>query len=226
MALVALLYAGLARRKSALSLIWAVSAANAVVIFQWYFWGYSLAFSSTATNGFIGNLKNFALKRVLADPSPGSPLLPELLYSFYQMEFACVTVAILMGGIAERGRVFPAMVFTFIWMTLVYCPLACWAWAPNGWGFKYGVLDFAGKSLSRKRLDLSDTQCAQGEVPSKLAAGLLASLTRGSWGADRRKSSSTSDRTMFPSSCLARLCCGSVGLGSMAGVLLAPICAP
>lgn len=67
--------------------------------------------------------------QVLANPSPGSPLLPELLYSFYQMEFACVTVAILMGGLAERGRMFPAMIFTFVWMTLVYCPLACWAWS-------------------------------------------------------------------------------------------------
>ncbi|TCD68825.1 hypothetical protein EIP91_009692 [Steccherinum ochraceum] len=141
---VGFLYSGLSRRKSALSLIWAVAASNAVVIFQWYFWGYSLAFSSTATNGFIGNLKHFGMQDVLDEPSPGSPLIPELLYSFYQMEFACVTVAILMGAIAERGRVFPALVFCFIWMTIVYCPLACWAWAVNGWGFKWGVLDYAG----------------------------------------------------------------------------------
>lgn len=85
--------------------------------------------------------------KVLDDPSPGSPLIPELLYSFFQMEFAAVTAAILMGGLAERGRVFPAMVFTFLWLTLVYCPLANWAWALNGWGFKWGVLDFAGKSI-------------------------------------------------------------------------------
>ncbi|KAJ7101022.1 ammonium transporter [Mycena crocata] len=112
------LYSGLARRKSALSLIWAVSGANAVTIFQWFFWGYSLAFSSSATNGYIGNLRNFGLRKVLGDPSPGSPLIPELLYSFFQMEFACVTAGILMGGIAERGRLFPAMVFTFLWITL------------------------------------------------------------------------------------------------------------
>lgn len=128
-----------------MSLIWAVSASNAVCVFQWYFWGYSLAFSPTATNGFIGNLANFGLINVLDEPSPGSPLIPALLYSFYQMEFACVTVGILVGGIAERGRVLPAMVLTFLWMTLVYCPLACWAWNINGWGFKWGVLDYAGK---------------------------------------------------------------------------------
>ncbi|RPD81627.1 ammonium transporter [Lentinus tigrinus ALCF2SS1-7] len=141
---VAFLYSGLSRRKSALSLVWAVAASNAVVIFQWWFWGYSLAFSPSATNGYIGDLRSFALRKVLADPSPGSPLIPELLYSFYQMEFACVTVAILMGALAERGRVFPAMIFTFIWMTIVYCPIACWAWNINGWGFKWGVLDYAG----------------------------------------------------------------------------------
>jgi Amt family ammonium transporter len=136
----------LSRRKSALSLIWAVTASNAVCIFQWYFWGYSLAFSPSATNGFIGNLANFGLINVLDNPSPGSPLIPDLLYAFYQMEFACVTVGILMGGIAERGRVLPAMIFTFLWMTLVYCPLACWPWNIHGWGFKYGVLDYAGNS--------------------------------------------------------------------------------
>ncbi|KAJ7456622.1 ammonium transporter, partial [Mycena latifolia] len=138
----AFLYSGLARRKSALSLIWAVSGANAVTIFQWFFWGYSLAFSSTATNGYIGNLKNFGLRKVLGDPSPGSPLIPELLYSFFQMEFACVTAGILMGGIAERGRLFPAMVFTFLWVTLVYCPVACWAWSTNGWAFKWGMINY------------------------------------------------------------------------------------
>lgn len=138
------LYSGLSRRKNALALLWVCVFSNAVIIFQWYFWGYSLAFSSNATNGFIGNLRNFGLQHVLAEPSPGSPLIPELLYSFYQLEFCCVTVAILMGGVAERGRVMPAMVFAFLWATLVYCPVACWAWNVNGWGFKWGVLDYAG----------------------------------------------------------------------------------
>lgn len=82
------LYSGLARRKSALSLIWACVGSSLVITFQWYFWGYSLAFSKTATNGFIGNLKHFALLDMLAAPSPGSPLVPELLYSFYQVGLA------------------------------------------------------------------------------------------------------------------------------------------
>lgn len=140
----AFLYSGLSRRKSALSLIWAVSASNAVVVFQWFLWGYSLGFSPTATSGFVGNLRNFGLMKVLGEPSPGTPLLPDILYSFFQMEFACVTAGILVGGVAERGRVMPAMVFIFIWMTLVYCPLVCWVWSANGWAAKWGVLDFAG----------------------------------------------------------------------------------
>ncbi len=127
------------------SLLWAVFASNGVVIFQWFFWGYTLAFSPTATNGFIGNLHNFGLMGVFGEPSPGSPLIPSILYSFFQMEFGCVTAGILMGGIAERGRVLPAMVFIFFWMTLVYCPVAYWVWGAGGWAFKWGVLDFAGQ---------------------------------------------------------------------------------
>ena len=79
------LYSGLARRKSALSLIWACMASLSIITFQWYFWGYSLAFSQYATNGFIGDLHKFGLMRTLGAPSPGSPLIPDLLYAFYQV---------------------------------------------------------------------------------------------------------------------------------------------
>lgn len=141
---IAFLYSGLARRKSALSLIWVVMMSFSVIVFQWYFWGYSLALSSTATNGFIGNLDHFGLRNTLGAVSPGSVFIPELLYSFYQMQFCAVTAALVVGATAERGRVIPGMVFTFIWATLVYCPLAYWAWGANGWAFQYGVLDYAG----------------------------------------------------------------------------------
>lgn len=138
------LYSGLARRKSALSMIWACMGSLSVITFQWYFWGYSLAFSLSAKNGFIGNLRNFGLMKTLADPSPGSPLVPGLLYALYQMQFCGVTAAIVMGAVAERGRLLPAMVFVFFWATLVYCPVACWVWNVNGWAFNYGVMDYAG----------------------------------------------------------------------------------
>ena len=79
------LYSGLARRKSALSMIWACMGSFSVITFQWYFWGYSLAFSPSGTSGFIGDLKHFGLTNTLGAPSPASPLIPELLYSFYQV---------------------------------------------------------------------------------------------------------------------------------------------
>jgi ammonium transporter, Amt family len=79
------LYSGLARRKSALSMIWACMGSFSVITFQWYFWGYSLAFSPSATNGFIGDLRSFGLRNLLGAPSPGSPLVPGLLYAFYQV---------------------------------------------------------------------------------------------------------------------------------------------
>jgi ammonia channel protein AmtB len=79
------LYSGLARRKSALSMLWMCMMAMTVINFQWYFWGYSLAFSNYATNGFIGDLKKFGLMRTLGVPSPGSPLIPDLLYAYYQV---------------------------------------------------------------------------------------------------------------------------------------------
>jgi len=138
------LYSGLARRKSALSMIWACMGSFSVITFQWYFWGYSLAFSNSATNGFIGDLAHFGLMNTLGEPSPGSPLIPELLYSFYQLQFCATTAAIVVGAVAERGRLLPMMVFIFFWATLVYCPIACWAWNVNGWAFKYGVMDYAG----------------------------------------------------------------------------------
>ncbi|KAF2808115.1 ammonium transporter [Mytilinidion resinicola] len=140
------LYSGLARRKSALSLIWACMGSCSVITFQWYFWGYSLAFSQYGTSGFIGDLSKFGLMKTLGAPSPGSPLIPDLLYAFYQvsMQFCAVTAAIVVGATAERGRLIPMMVFIFFWATIVYCPIACWVWNVNGWAFKWGVLDYAG----------------------------------------------------------------------------------
>jgi len=136
-------YSGLARRKSALSLIWLSIMAVAVVNFQWFFWGYSLVFSHTS-GPFIGNLANFGYNNVLAAPSVGSEHLPDLLYAVYQGMFAAITVALAVGAASERGRILPCVVFMFIWTTIVYDPIACWTWNPTGWVAKMGGLDFAG----------------------------------------------------------------------------------
>lgn len=84
-----------------------------------------LAFSTTADNGFIGNLDNFALMNVLGKPSPASVRIPELLYAQFQSQFAAVAIGILLGAVAERARIFPTIIFSFIWLTLVYCPMVC-----------------------------------------------------------------------------------------------------
>ncbi len=83
-------YSGLARRKSALSLIWLSIMSTAVVSFQWFFWGYSLTFSHTA-GPFIGNLDNIGFRNVLARPSVGSARIPDLLFAVYQCMFAAIT---------------------------------------------------------------------------------------------------------------------------------------
>ncbi|KAH9870662.1 ammonium transporter Amt1 [Plenodomus lingam] len=136
-------YSGLARRKSALSLLWLSVMAAAVVSFQWFFWGYSLAFSHKAGK-FIGALDNFGLMDVLAAPSIGSPRIPDLMFCLYQGMFAAITVALAVGAVAERGRMLPCVIYMFIWTTVIYDPIACWTWNPSGWVFKMGGLDFAG----------------------------------------------------------------------------------
>lgn len=136
-------YSGLARRKSALSLIWLSIMATAVVSFQWFFWGYSLAFSHTAGK-YIGNLDNIGFRNVLGAPSVGSPKIPDLMFAVYQGMFAAITVALAVGAVAERGRMLPSVVFMFVWTTIIYDPIACWTWNSSGWVFKMGGLDFAG----------------------------------------------------------------------------------
>lgn len=155
------LYGGLARRKSALSLLFQSICIGATSTFQWSFWGYSLAYSRTASP-FIGDLANFGMKNVVAAPSIGSAVIPEIVFALYQGLFCSCTgmtgsesrkktvrankqpVQVIIGGAFERGRILPSLVFGFLWATLVYCPVACWSWNPNGWLVTLGSLDFAG----------------------------------------------------------------------------------
>ncbi|CAG7946635.1 unnamed protein product [Penicillium olsonii] len=140
---VGLLYSGLARRKSALALLFQSLMIVAVTTFQWIFWGYSLTYARDASP-FIGTLKNFGLRNVMAAPSPGSGNLPEIVFCFYQLLFCACTVMIVVGGAFERGNIIPSLIFSFCWATVVYCPLACWTWNSNGWLYNLPSLDFAG----------------------------------------------------------------------------------
>lgn len=136
-------YSGMARSKNALSLILLSVISIAVVSFQWWLWGFSLTFSKTASR-FIGNFDNVFFRNTLSDPSIGSPKIPDLVFAIYQCMFAAITPALAIGSAAERGRLVPAVVFIFVWATLVYDPIACWTWNTNGWSNFMGGLDFAG----------------------------------------------------------------------------------
>ena len=103
-------------------------------------WGYSLTFSKTGGK-FIGNMENVALMHVLAQPVAA---VPELTFCVFQLMFAAITPALAIGAAAERGRMLPCIVFIFVWSTVVYDPIACWTWNPNGWVAQMGGLDFAG----------------------------------------------------------------------------------
>lgn len=140
------LYSGLARRKSALHMIFSVFLILLISIFQWYFWGYSLAFSKTASNKFIGNLHNFGYQNLeeIYQFDSNTNGIPEMAFANFQGMFASVTACIYIGAICERGRILPFIPFTFMWLTLVYCPVTCWIWNSSGWAFKWGVLDYAG----------------------------------------------------------------------------------
>ncbi|KAJ2455027.1 hypothetical protein EV183_001131 [Coemansia sp. RSA 2336] len=137
-------YGGMVRSKNALSLVFLCLMALAVVTLQWVLWGYSLALSETATNPFIGNLKHWLFLDVEYTPHPNAPTVPGVVYAVYQCMFAALTPGLAIGGAAERIRILPTIFYIFIWSTLVYDPIAYWVWAPNGWLYKMGVLDFAG----------------------------------------------------------------------------------
>lgn len=140
---IGLLYSGLSRKKHALSLLWASIMAACLTAFQWFFWGYSLVFTHTSTSPFFGNLKNFCLMDVLGAPGVVSTV-PDILFCLFQGMFAAVTAILMVGAGCERARLGPMMIFLFIWLTVVYGPIAYWTWGANGWLFTMGGLDFAG----------------------------------------------------------------------------------
>lgn len=138
------LYSGLARRKNALSMLFLSLVSLGIVSFQWFFIGYSLVFSETG-GSFWGDGRNIGFRQVLERPIPeANGKLPEIVFATFQLMFACLVPAVLLGAAAERSRILPAMIFMFCWTTLVYDPLAHWIWSANGWANKWGVLDYAG----------------------------------------------------------------------------------
>jgi ammonium transporter, Amt family len=141
----ALFYAGMVRKKNVLATMVQSVAAVALVSILWALLGYTLAFSGDAP--MLGNFERALLRGIGMDSiSPLARTIPESLFMLYQMTFAIITVALVSGAVADRMR-FPAfLLFSVLWLFIVYVPLAHWVW---GGGFlqTYGVLDFAGGTV-------------------------------------------------------------------------------
>jgi Amt family ammonium transporter len=156
-----LFYGGLVRQKNALSTIMHSFFILALISVQWALWGYTLAFGPTQ-GGIIGGLDWLGLRGVGQEPNPTYvATVPHLAFMVYQMMFAVITPALISGAFAERKRFSAFVVFTLLWATLVYDPVAHWVWADGGWIRKLGVLDFAGGTVVHITSGVSALVCAK-----------------------------------------------------------------
>jgi len=142
----ALFYAGMVRQKNALGTLMQSFIIMALISVQWVLWGYSLAFGPDHA-GLIGGLDWIGLQGVGLDPGPYSDTIPHQAFMLFQMMFAIITPALITGTFAERMKFSTFLVFTLVWATLVYDPLAHWVWAKGGWLGSLGALDFAGGTV-------------------------------------------------------------------------------
>ena len=145
----ALFYGGLVRTKNMLSILSQVLGITAVAILVWVGWGYSLAFD--AGGPIVGGTSKLFLAGIDGDAvaatfSEGVGI-PELVFVAFQMTFAAITAALVIGALAERVKFSAIMLFTIIWLTIVYAPVAHMVWAGDGLIFGWGALDFAGGTV-------------------------------------------------------------------------------
>ena len=138
-----LFYAGLVRSKNVLSILMQCFTITCVVSIVWLVAGYSLAFDDLG-NGVIGGLGKFLFAGVLEESMSGD--VPESAFALFQVTFAIITVALIVGGFAERIKFAAVVVFTVLWILFVYAPIAHWVWG-GGWLGSLGVLDFAGGNV-------------------------------------------------------------------------------
>ena len=139
----ALFYAGMVRAKNALSVMMQCFAIAGLVSVLWVLYGYSFAFGGSGA--FWGGLDKLFLSGVTRDSVTGT--VPEVVFIVYQMAFAIITPAIIVGAFAERMKFSALLWFTGIWLTVVYVPVAHWVWVDGGWLYEMGVLDFAGGTV-------------------------------------------------------------------------------
>lgn len=140
----AMFYGGMVRRKNVLGTIMHSFVAIALVSVQWVLIGYTLSFGPDI-NGIIGNLSWIGLRGVGIDPNPDyAATIPHIAFMIYQAMFAVITPALIAGAFAERIKFSAFLIFTLLWTTFVYDPVAHWVWGSGGWLKNIGTLDFAG----------------------------------------------------------------------------------
>jgi len=143
----ALFYGGMVRAKNVLGTVMQSVFALGLVSVLWVLVGYSLAFGPDKGH-LIGGLDYLGFSGVGQNPNPAlSATIPHLAYAAFQLMFAVITPALITGAFAERMKFSGYVVFTSLWLLLIYAPLAHWVWAPGGWIRELGALDFAGGTV-------------------------------------------------------------------------------
>ncbi|MBU6451816.1 MAG: ammonium transporter [Cyanobacteria bacterium REEB67] len=144
---IGLFYGGMVERKNLLSTIMLTFGTLLIVTVQWVLFGYSLCFGPDIAHA-IGSLAWCGLANIgINDTIAYAPTIPHLAYMLFQMKFAIITPALIAGAFVERVRFKSFMVFTVLWTTLIYDPVAHWVWGEGGWLKKLGSLDFAGGTV-------------------------------------------------------------------------------
>ena len=169
---IALFYAGMVRRKSVLNTMASVLVVVAAVSITWFAMGYSLAF--TAGSSWLGGTSRFwfagfdYLKEAgTVAVSHVAPNVPESVYAMFQLTFAIITCALVVGSFVERMRLSAVLWFALLWSVLVYAPIAHWVWEPGGWLAQMGVLDFAGGSVVHVNAGVAGLVCAYAVGPRR-----------------------------------------------------------
>ncbi len=156
----ALFYGGMVRSKNVITTVLQVFAVIGIVSVQWVLFGYSLAFGPD-WHHVVGTLAWIGLRHVGAAPDAAyAPTIPNELYSIFQMMFAIITPALIVGGLAERMKFKAFLLFIVLWATIVYDPLAHWVWGSGGWLHNLGVLDFAGGTVVHISSGVAGLVCA------------------------------------------------------------------
>ncbi len=170
---VALFYAGMVRKKNLLATMMQSFVICCIVTIIWAVAGYSLAFGNG--NAYIGDLSRVLLRGITDGFTKGTDIaftlgagtegaiattIPESVFMMFQMTFAIITPALIVGAVADRMKFSALCIFIALWSLFVYAPIAHWVWAPTGWMFALGVLDFAGGTVVHINAGVAGLVCA------------------------------------------------------------------